>query len=559
MAPKQLRAALYARYSTDKQKVESLEDQWHVCEQVAARQGFKIVAKFGDKEISGGTADRKGYQDMLEAARAGMFDILIAEDTDRLWRAVSEYGPRSAEFEDLNIDLVTADGDDTRKDGWSIFIQIKVAMGQYARRQARYRTRRGQQGKALKGESTGGRAYGYVCSNQTRTVDPKQAKVVLQIYQWRAAGWSAQRIARHLNDTGVPSPGSTWNRVDTGEHRKIKSGWRPSAIAGDPARGVGILNNPLYKGQMIWGRSQWIRSAANSKKRRVERVEPSEWIVHDIPALRIVTDALWDKVHAIQTAKNPRREAVKRGIAKKASGHDSKYWLGTILVCECGSNYIGNGIKDYVCPAHISNDCDNDMRFRREDAHVAVFDLLHTELLSDKQIAIGRQYAEQVLRERARDEEQAARDAERGVDLKRLDDEIRQLRGMPLRPAALAAAIAEIEKERAELLAKAAGKRDQRESRARQLLARLPDIVRAYRQQLQRAMKVLADDRLVHDARELARGLLADGQIVLAPTPDHTAVTGPVRLVGLGEHVLELAGWQRRQRALPGCNERSGS
>ena len=101
---------------------------------------------------------------------------------------------------------------------------------------------------------------------------------------------------------------------------------------------------------MIWGRSQWIRSAANSKKRRVERVEPSEWIVHDIPALRIVTDALWDKVHAIQTAKNPRREAVKRGIAKKASGHDSKYWLGTILVCECGSNYIGNGIKDYVCP-----------------------------------------------------------------------------------------------------------------------------------------------------------------------------------------------------------------
>jgi site-specific DNA recombinase len=58
MTPKLLRAAIYARYSTDKQRQESLDDQYHVCEQVAAREGFKIVGKFGDKEISGGTADR---------------------------------------------------------------------------------------------------------------------------------------------------------------------------------------------------------------------------------------------------------------------------------------------------------------------------------------------------------------------------------------------------------------------------------------------------------------------------------------------------------------------
>ena len=64
-----LRAALYARYSTDKQRTESLDDQYHVCEQVAAREGFTVVARFGDREISGGTADRAGYQSMLDAAR----------------------------------------------------------------------------------------------------------------------------------------------------------------------------------------------------------------------------------------------------------------------------------------------------------------------------------------------------------------------------------------------------------------------------------------------------------------------------------------------------------
>jgi DNA invertase Pin-like site-specific DNA recombinase len=558
MNAKQLRAALYARYSTDKQRAESLDDQYHVCEQVASREGFKIIDRFGDKEISGGTADRPGYQAMLDAARLGKFDVLICEDISRLWRNRAEFGPRSAELEDLKVHMITAVGDDTRRDGWGLTVQIKLAMAEHARREASYRTRRGLDGLARAGKNAGGKAYGYTSVDKVRTIEPDQAKVVRQIYQYRADGWSAQRIARYLNETGVPSPGSSWARKDTGPRRKTRAGWRPSAIAGDVTRGIGILNNPMYKGQVIWGRSKWTRSAANSNIRAVSQVDAGEWVVHQVPALRIVSDELWDAVHAIQTATNPRREAVKRGITKKASGHDSKYWLGTLLVCECGANYIGNGARDYVCPAHISNNCENDMRFRRDDAHIAVFDLMRRELLSDEQIEIGKQRVEQALKERAKDEERATRDAISGVDTKRLDLELKALRKMPLRPAAMAAAVEEIEKERAQLLARATGKQDQREGRARKLLARMPEIVAAYRGQLQHALGVLADDRVVHDAREATRRLLVGGRITLRPTPAHTAVTGPVHLVGLGEHVLELAGWQRQTRALNGCKP-SGS
>ncbi len=127
-----------------------------------------------------------------------------------------------------------------------------------------------------------------------------------------------------------------------------------------------------------------------------------------------------------------------------------------------------------------------------------------------------------------------------------------------LRPAALAAAIEEIEKERAELVARASGKQDQRESRARKLLARMPEIVAAYRTQIQQALKLLGDERAVHDARETTRRLLVGGRITLGPNPSRTAVTGPVHLVGLGDHMLELAGWQRQSRALTGCKP-SGS
>ena len=50
-----MRAALYARYSTDMQSPESIADQLRVCARLADRFDFEIVARFSDAAISGGT------------------------------------------------------------------------------------------------------------------------------------------------------------------------------------------------------------------------------------------------------------------------------------------------------------------------------------------------------------------------------------------------------------------------------------------------------------------------------------------------------------------------
>jgi hypothetical protein len=76
----------------------------------------------------------------------------------------------------------------------------------------------------------------------------------------------------------------------------------------------------------------------------------------------------------------------------------------------------------------------------------------------------------------------------------------------------------------------------------------MPEIVDRYRDLIGQAVRVLADDKAVHDAREATRRLLVGGHIVLAPNPAHTAVAGPVHLVGLGNHLLQLSGWQRQTR-----------
>jgi hypothetical protein len=60
----------------------------------------------------------------------------------------------------------------------------------------------------------------------------------------------------------------------------------------------------------------------------------------------------------------------------------------------------------------------------------------------------------------------------------------------------------------------------------------MPDLVRGYRAQVQRAIAVLAKPEAVEDGRESMRRLLEDGRITLAPNPSHTAVAGPVYFEG---------------------------
>jgi hypothetical protein len=65
-----------------------------------------------------------------------------------------------------------------------------------------------------------------------------------------------------------------------------------SAIAGDPTRGVGILNNELYTGRVIWNRFRWVRSVADSKRQKCVPNPQRDWVVHTDESLRIVPQEL---------------------------------------------------------------------------------------------------------------------------------------------------------------------------------------------------------------------------------------------------------------------------
>ena len=100
-----------------------------------------------------------------------------------------------------------------------------------------------------------------------------------------ADGRSPRDIAVELNREGIPGPqGRTWG---------------PSTIYGNWQRGTGILNNELYVGRLVWNRQRFVKDPTTGK--RQARLNPqAEWVIQDVPALRIVEQELWDAVKARQ-------------------------------------------------------------------------------------------------------------------------------------------------------------------------------------------------------------------------------------------------------------------
>lgn len=260
-----IRAALYARFSTDLQSEASIDDQLRQCERAAQVAGFTVAHRFVDRGISGGTADRPGYQSLLAAARAGAFDIIVTEDLSRLWRSRAEFGPRSAELEDLGIHLLTCAGDDTRRDGWGLMTAIKAAMAEHYRREISYRTRRGMEGLALAGQPTGGSlGYGY---RPDGSIDPVCAQTVRQIFAWAEAGVTRRAIAERLNELGRRAPrGGAWGQ---------------STVSA-------LLANPRYRGEVVWGKTMTKRSAADSAHQRAIMRPEGPLVVRQAPELRII-------------------------------------------------------------------------------------------------------------------------------------------------------------------------------------------------------------------------------------------------------------------------------
>lgn len=331
-----MRTAAYVRYSSDRQRAESTADQVALLTRLASQHGWAAPRVYADPAISGTHTDRPELQRLLTDAAARQIDCLLIEDLSRLSRDLGEGDRLVKILRHHGVRILSANGFDSDTEWSRLQVGLEGLMNEAYIRDLAARTHRGQQGAIDRGHSAGGRAYGYRSEPVTdaagtiigyrRVIDPEQASVVQHIFQRFADGASAYQIVRELNARGIPGPrGGTWAR---------------SAIYPDKRSGVGLLGNPLYRGQLIWNRSRWERIPGSKRRRRVER-PPHEWQRQDAPELRIIDEALWARAEA-----NIQRHAHTKG--QRGSG-----LLTGILTCAtCGANYVKINANRLGCAAH---------------------------------------------------------------------------------------------------------------------------------------------------------------------------------------------------------------
>jgi site-specific DNA recombinase len=372
------RAALYARFSSDKQNERSCRDQLDLCRSWAEKRGgIIIVAEYADEAVSGAsTINRLGLGRMMRDARDGAFDLVICEALDRLSRDQADLATIKKQLTFLEIGISTVQDGDVG----AMHIGLKGLMGEMFLADLAQKTRRGQRARVATGASGGGRSYGYdpvPGRPGEMTINAEEAEIVRRIFREYADGRTPREIVAGLNREHIPGP--------------RRGAWNASTINGSRQRGNGILRNRLYVGEIVWNRQRFVKDPATGK--RVSRLNPeADWLVAPAPQLAIVERGLWDAAQRRQGTFSPHRPTDSRR---------PKHLLSGLLRCACcGGGYTIINRDRLGCSAvRERGTCTNHTMVARVEAERRVLSGLQ-KILADE--ALVAEYVREYHRERLR-------------------------------------------------------------------------------------------------------------------------------------------------------------
>jgi DNA invertase Pin-like site-specific DNA recombinase len=152
MSQKQKTVAIYARVSTDKQKVDM---QIRELRDFVKRSGWKIFNEYTDQGYTGANTKRPAFAEMMYEARKRKFDVLLVWKLDRLSRSLKDLINTLDELGSLGIHFISYDNNlDTTTPTGKLVFQIIGAVAEFEKDIIRERVRAGlenarQQGKRL--------------------------------------------------------------------------------------------------------------------------------------------------------------------------------------------------------------------------------------------------------------------------------------------------------------------------------------------------------------------------------------------------------------------------
>jgi site-specific DNA recombinase len=379
-----MRAVIYIRRSTEEHQADSLKVQESEAKRFIKRKGWTLAPSYlySDDGISRAEfLKRPGLIRLLNDVDADgrAFDVVVTRDESRLGGDMNRTCMLMQDVVDAGVKIHYYFNDEevVLDDANSRFmVAARNFASELEREKLRGRVREHLQTKARRGLNVGGRCYGYDNievmddDGQRREVryviNDEQAAVVREVFVRYGKGEGLRSIVKDLNLRGVPSPSA--GARGTGSW-SISAPWA-------------MLRRDRYRGDLVWGKFE--KTYRKGTKVRIS-IDPKEWVRVEMPALRIVSDAVWFAAQA----------QMRRVNRTKKGGRPHRYLLSGVARCgECGGPMtVVNGrdgkvnVKMYACAYHRERGdavCTNKARRPVEAVDRGIIDWLVRKVIDNK-------------------------------------------------------------------------------------------------------------------------------------------------------------------------------
>jgi site-specific DNA recombinase len=324
--------AIYARLSIEDNGIhsDSIETQlYYLQKYVIEHKELELISTYCDNGMTGTNFERPGFQAMLNDIKSKKINCIVVKDLSRFGRNYMEtgnylenifpyHGVRFISVND-NYDSIDVTANEV------LALSLKNVYHHIYAKDISRKICTLFDVKKKKGLYLGRFApYGYKKSNKNSyqlEIEEETASVVREIFSLRIKGLGAIKIARWLNDQGVPSQSRRLFELGKlkGTNGEADALWSGSSV-------TGILDNPVYRGCIVERKSEQ-SYYKGGKKQLIPR---EEWNYIDNTHEAIIDQGTFIKVQSmIEESKKSRKEnhhAKREQIENRLKG---------LVICGC--------------------------------------------------------------------------------------------------------------------------------------------------------------------------------------------------------------------------------
>ena len=203
-----MNAVIYARYSSDRQREESIEGQLRECTDYALKNNLTLLGTYVDRALSARTADRPDFQRMITDSAKGLFDVVLVWKLDRFSRDRYDSAHYKHVLKKNGVRVISIKENISDGPEGIILESMLEGYAEYYSAELAQKIRRGQHDNAMKCMNNGGNTpLGYYVDKATGRleIDPETAPYVQELFARYADGERLTVLQAEMEERGLRS------------------------------------------------------------------------------------------------------------------------------------------------------------------------------------------------------------------------------------------------------------------------------------------------------------------------------------------------------------------